>query len=128
MLDHVNLPVLDLEKSADFYIPIMEILGVSILYRDEAVIGFGREHWEFGIEQVIQPIPSIHIAFTARDAKTVQVFHTAAMQLGGKNNGTPGLRPEYGDTYYAAFITDPNGHNIEAVCRTTKRFTKNTGI
>jgi len=77
--------------------------------------GFGRGMPTFWIKQG-RPSPELHVAFAADDHATVAAFHRAALEAGGRDNGGPGLRPEYHPTYYGAFVLDPDGHNLEAVC------------
>lgn len=116
MIDHVNLPVSDLDASFRFYETVLNQLGHAFLLRDGDAIGFGNDAWRFGIVQESAPIP-MHIAFTAQSADAVRAFHRAALSAGAQDNGAPGYREHYGPAYYAAFVLDPDGHNIEAVCR-----------
>ncbi len=117
MIDHFNLPVSDIDKSREFYEAVLESFGYSILLTEADVTGFGRETWLFGIVQEMGPIPPIHFAFKAKTHDEVQSFYRAALALGARSNGAPGYRVEYGPTYYSAYILDPDGHNVEAVCR-----------
>lgn len=125
IFDHVSLPVSDFEKSKAIYVATLAPLGVSIQYEESAettgttaFVGFGTdqgpEFWIGGIMK--EPRHMSHVAFRARDRKTVDAFHAAALTAGGQDNGAPGLRPHYGEHYYGAFILDPDGVNIEAVC------------
>ena len=84
--------------------------------QDGAAVGFGCECWRFGIVQMARSIPRLHLAFEAPSRAHVDRFFEAAPQAGGRDNGGPGLR-SYDESYYAAFVLDPDGHNIEAVCR-----------
>ena len=117
MLDHFNLPVSNIQKSAAFYVPVLASLNMFVLYREADVIGFGKDSWEFGIVEETEKFPRIHVAFSASSQTAVREFYRIALQIGGRNNGEAGLRPEYGSQYYAAYVLDPDGHNIEAVCR-----------
>lgn len=118
MIDHFNLPVSDLEKSARFYETVLKTLGYPVLFRDNDAIGFGAQSWEFGIAQEEGTLQNIHVAFRANNNKDVSAFYQAAIDAGAQCNGKPGYRSEYGPNYFAAFVIDANGHNVEAVCRT----------
>ncbi len=98
MFDHVGLPVSDFARSLSFYRAALEPLGYGLESHDAQAGG------------------ALHLAFQAKDRASVQRFHAAALAAGGKDNGKPGPRPSYGETYYAAFVLDPDGHNVEAVC------------
>jgi catechol 2,3-dioxygenase-like lactoylglutathione lyase family enzyme len=114
-IDHVKLPVADLAASRGFYSAALAPLGYELVYESETSLGYGRDDREpFAIEQTAAPAVGTHIAFTAFDQGMVDAFHAAALAAGGRENGEPGLRP-YGGEYYAAFVLDPDGHNIEAV-------------
>lgn len=117
MIDHFNLPVSDLKLSSDFYEVTLANLSVPLLMRDKDAIGFGNNAWEFGIVEESREIIKMHVAFVANSRQNVQKFYAAALQAGGTDNGSPGLRVEYGPSYYSAYVLDPDGHNIEAVCR-----------
>ncbi len=117
MIDHVNFPVLELRASRAFYEPLMAVLGMQLLYEDDEVLGFGSQHWVFGLIVQEAPISPLHLAFKVSDEQRVRAFHAEGLRRGGQSNGDPGLRPEYGQQYYAAYLKDPDGHNIEAVCR-----------
>lgn len=116
-IDHVNLPVLDLRTSEKFYQAALAPLGLSIIGRDADAIGWGRENWNFGIVPASRAIDPLHIAFSAPSRHAVDGFYEAGLKAGGTDNGRPGPRPEYGPNYYAAYLLDPNGHNVEALCR-----------
>jgi catechol 2,3-dioxygenase-like lactoylglutathione lyase family enzyme len=114
-LGHVKLPVTDLEASRRFYAAALGAFGWEIVFDGPRSLGFGPSGKEpFAVEQTDAPAVGTHIAFDAPDEATVDAFHAAAVAAGGRDNGPPGLRP-YGDHYYAAFVLDPDGHNIEAV-------------
>ncbi len=85
--------------------------------QDGDAIGFGTDTWRFGIVATPAPFPSLHLAFTATSRIAIDRFFEAATSLGARSNGSPGVRPHYDPEYYAAFVLDPDGHNIEAVCR-----------
>ena len=120
MIDHVTVGVSDLARSRAFYARALLPLGF-------AQIGPGREgspEIEFGLEEAPNFAIStayatgapVHVAFAADRREQVDAFHAAAIAAGGRDNGPPGLRPEYSDGYYGAFVIDPDGHNVEAVC------------
>jgi catechol 2,3-dioxygenase-like lactoylglutathione lyase family enzyme len=114
-LGHVKLPVSDLAVSRAFYSEALAPLGFELVYDGTRSLGFGPPPLElFAVELSHEPILGVHIAFNAVDRASVDAFHTAALAAGGRDNGAPGLRP-YGESYYAAFVLDPDGHNIEAV-------------
>jgi catechol 2,3-dioxygenase-like lactoylglutathione lyase family enzyme len=119
-LGHIKLQVTDLEASRRFYFyaAALGAFGWEIVYDGPTSLGFGPSGKEpFAVEQTDAPAVGTHIAFDAPDEATVDAFHAAALAAGGRDNGAPGLRP-YGDHYYAAFVLDPDGHNIEAVFQT----------
>jgi catechol 2,3-dioxygenase-like lactoylglutathione lyase family enzyme len=116
ILDHVGFNVADFDKSRAFYVAALAPLGITMLFGDEKWAMFGRDGaGAFWVGQM-GPVPGpIHLAFAAADRAAVRAFHAAALAAGGKDNGGPGLR-DYHPNYYGAFIIDPDGHNIEAVC------------
>lgn len=116
MIDHINLPVLDLGRSRRFYTAVLAPLGLKFLLADGEAIGFGKSNWQFGLMPGKPPIPRVHVAFHANSHAAVDAFYQAALAAGATPNGEPGPRPQYDATYYAAFVLDPDGHNIEAVC------------
>lgn len=117
MLDHFNLPVSDLERSRVFYESVLAPLGLRLLARDGTAFGFGEQTWSFGIVACAVPFATVHLAFAAHSRQQVDQFFAAALAAGARPNGPPGLRPVYDPDYYAAFVFDPDGHNVEAVCR-----------
>ncbi len=117
MIDHINIPVSDLTAARAFYDAVLTPLGYACIAEDGDAVGYGHDNWSFGIVQADAPVTPLHIAFTAPSREAVTAFHTAALKAGGTCNGVPGARPQYGTSYFAAFITDPDGHNIEAVAR-----------
>jgi catechol 2,3-dioxygenase-like lactoylglutathione lyase family enzyme len=116
MLDHLGVPVSDFERSKRFYAAALSPLGYELIMEPGvSVAGFGR--WgkpDFWISQG-EPGQALHIAFAADDRATVDAFHEVAIAAGARDNGGPGLRPEYHRNYYGAFVFDPDGNNIEAV-------------
>jgi catechol 2,3-dioxygenase-like lactoylglutathione lyase family enzyme len=116
MIDHVGLRVTDFTRSKEFYERALAPLGYVLVKEfGAAAAGFGAERRPvFWISQGA-PAP-VHVAIAAADRATVEAFHAAALAAGGRDNGAPGLRPQYHADYYAAFVYDPDGNNIEAVC------------
>ncbi len=118
MLDHVTIGVTDVEYSKAFYDQALTPLGIRRLYAEAGTFaGYGsggKAYFWIGLRST--PQTSTHIAFATSDRAVVDAFHAAALKAGGKDNGPPGLRPHYHPNYYGAFVLDPDGHNIEAVC------------
>jgi len=119
MLDHVTIGVEDIALSIRFYDQALQPLGIMRLYGDgDHFAGYGirpKAFFWIGIRNT--PQTGAHIAFATNDRATVDRFYEAAIAAGGKDNGPPGIRPHYDPDYYGAFVLDPDGHNIEAVCR-----------
>ena len=125
MIDHVGFKVGDFERSKAFYERALAPLGYALVMEvtpemtgtDSRHAGFGADRkpelW-IGTGDVTHG--SLHIALLAKDRPAVDAFHAAALAAGGTDNGAPGLRPIYHPDYYGAFVRDPDGHNIEAVC------------
>jgi catechol 2,3-dioxygenase-like lactoylglutathione lyase family enzyme len=131
MLDHVGFPVSDYIRSKAFYATALAPLGYLLLMEvtqtgnEHPAAGFGADgrpdFWIGGEGGLGRPL---HIAFTAKDRASVDAFHRAALTAGGKDNGAPGLRPHYHANYYGAFVLDPDGHNVEAVCHSVQPATQ----
>jgi len=120
MFDHVQIKVEDLNKSRPFYEAVLGALGYEVVFEAEGVVvGIGNNpHDMFEIRQATASVPvskATHIAFIAKSETAVRAFHSAALAHGATDNGPPGLRPIYEEGYFAAFVIDPNGHNLEAV-------------
>ena len=117
ILDHLGFAVADFDRSRAFYVAALAPLGIEILMEEEDWAMMGRpgmpQFW-FGASGSV-PGP-IHLAFSATDRAQVDAFHEAALAAGGTDNGAPGIREVYHPDYYGAFVIDPDGHNIEAVC------------
>jgi catechol 2,3-dioxygenase-like lactoylglutathione lyase family enzyme len=114
MIEHVSLRTTDVSKSRKFYEAVLKPLGYHVEYDYPDAVGFmAQGHTSFWVTQGKVGTPG-HIAFRARTRKAVDDFYRAAMKAGGKDNGAPGLR-DYSSTYYAAFVIDRDGHNMEAV-------------
>ncbi|HVH81398.1 MAG TPA: VOC family protein [Stellaceae bacterium] len=118
MIDHITLGVTDLDRSRDFYDRALAPLGIERLYADgENYSGYGIPPKAFfWIGRRAEVLTGAHVAFAAPDRATVHAFYEAAIAAGGRDNGAPGLRPQYRADYYGAFVLDPDGYNIEAVC------------
>jgi len=117
MIDHTGVSVADVAKSKAFYRAALAPLGYELLHELEKFAGFGvAPKPDFWIGEGTPNVPSIHVAFRAETRAQVDAFHKAAMAAGGRDNGAPGLRPHYHPNYYGAFVLDPDGHNVEAVC------------
>jgi len=125
MIDHIGFPVPDYARSKAFYESALAPLGYSLIMEVAAAhtesgspaAGFGRQgkpdFW-IGGEGGLKG--TLHVAIAADDRRTVDAFYRAALAAGGRDNGAPGLRPQYHPNYYGAFVLDPDGHNVEAVC------------
>lgn len=122
MIDHINLLVSDIERSKRFFQEALSPLGYELLMEHRiSGAGFGQAGKpDFWIKQGVLS-SAIHVAFASPDRATVDAFHDAAIAAGGRDNGSPGLRPEYHSTYYGAYVLDPDGNNIEAVCHRPER-------
>jgi catechol 2,3-dioxygenase-like lactoylglutathione lyase family enzyme len=118
MFDHVGITVSDLEQSRAFYAAALAPLGIREVMQFESFVGFGVEKPQFWIVEGRPALsqPRVHVAFATQSRLEVDTFHRAAMAAGGVDNGPPGLRPEYHENYYGAFVLDPDGYNVEAVC------------
>jgi catechol 2,3-dioxygenase-like lactoylglutathione lyase family enzyme len=119
MFDHVGLNVSDYGHSRSFYEGALAQLGYSVMmaHKEWKLAGFGTgAKPEFWICQREPLTNGAHIAFQSPDRATVDAFHAAALASGGQDNGAPGPRPEYHAGYYSAFVLDPDGNNVEAVC------------
>ena len=132
MLDHVSLRVADYDRSKKFYEAALAPLGYTLLMESASGAGFRKEFIpDFWIKQG-EPMnfegragppefpgcggPAVHVAFVSADRGMVDAFYRAALAAGARDNGAPGLRPNYHPNYYGAFVLDPDGYNIEAVC------------
>lgn len=124
MIDHMGVAVRDFAASKAFYLKALEPLGYSLVMEVPAEVTGGHpaaglgvggkpDFWIGGTDATIVPL---HVAFHANHRADVDAFYAAAIAAGGRDNGKPGLRPHYHANYYGAFVLDPDGHNIEAVC------------
>jgi catechol 2,3-dioxygenase-like lactoylglutathione lyase family enzyme len=119
MLDHVGFSVSDYERSKAFYEKALAPLGLTLLMEPVPEIGgFGEDQKPFFWIGTRDPAPQseLHVAFAVDDRETVDAFHAAALEAGGTDNGPPGVRELYHPNYYGAYVRDPDGNNIEAVC------------
>ena len=118
-LDHIGLPVTDLDASVRFYRAALAPVGISQLGAGDRHAAFGIGAMPYLIIRLAAAVSApVHVAFIADHRADVDAFHAAAIAAGGADNGAPGLRPDYHAAYYAAFVLDPDGHNIEAVKHT----------
>ncbi len=117
MLAHVAVNVTDLSAAKRFYLEALAPFGYRVVFEQEGVVAyFADAHGlDFGIGQR-PPIGGAHVAFHSGDRETVDLFYEAALAAGGADNGPPGIREQYDPNYYAAYVLDPDGNNIEAVC------------
>jgi catechol 2,3-dioxygenase-like lactoylglutathione lyase family enzyme len=126
MLDHIGFGVSDFARSKAFYLAALAPLGYGVVMEftpgpGEQHLGLGppeRPYFWIGTGPTLKGKGPLHVAFVAKDRAAVDAFYRAAMAAGGKDNGPPGLRPHYHPNYYGAFVLDPDGHNVEAVCHT----------
>jgi catechol 2,3-dioxygenase-like lactoylglutathione lyase family enzyme len=123
MIDHIGFPVSNYERSKAFYTKTLSPLGYSLIIEidqtenDQPAAGFGTGgkpvFWIGGEGGLNRPL---HVAITTKNRAAVDAVYKTALAAGGRDNGPPGLRPHYHANYYAAFVLDPDGHNVEAVC------------
>jgi catechol 2,3-dioxygenase-like lactoylglutathione lyase family enzyme len=120
MIDHVSVPVADLERSRAFYAAALAPLGYRVLLEPHPrAVGLGADRPDLWLALLEPGAPSparVHVALGVETTALVDAFHTAALAAGGADNGGPGPRPIYHPRYYGAFVLDPDGHNVEAVC------------
>jgi len=121
MIDHLSIGVRDVARAKRFYDAVLAPLGYTCLSASEGSLGYGDAAVALWIGAADRPVPAdeksgLHVCFAAPTRKSVDAFHAAALAAGGSDNGAPGLRPGYADSYYAAFAADPDGYRIEAYC------------
>ncbi len=118
MYDHIGLHVADMDASVRFYTAALAPLGCVLCSRDDSAASFGpKDNPALWLYPAPGRRPSgVHVAFRAPDRAAVGRFHAEGAKAGGRDNGGPGLRPDYSPTYYGAFLLDPDGNNVEAVC------------
>jgi catechol 2,3-dioxygenase-like lactoylglutathione lyase family enzyme len=120
MIDHVSVAVRDLDRAARFYEHVLGAIDYSMLEARPATVGFGKTYPEFWINlrngmARVEADSGVHVGLRVRTTELVDAFHAAAVAAGGTSDGAPGMRPQHGEGYYAAFIRDPDGNRIEAV-------------
>lgn len=121
MIDHVSVGVADIARSRKFYDAALQPLGYRCLSESEDSLGYGAETAALWLLKVAQPVAEdeksgLHFCIVAPTRKSVEAFYKAAVRTGGRDNGPPGLRTDYGRDYFAAFVIDPDGYRIEAYC------------
>jgi catechol 2,3-dioxygenase-like lactoylglutathione lyase family enzyme len=123
VIDHTGLNVSDFQKSKAFYLRALAPLGYAVImelpreFAPDGAMGVGvPPKPDFWVAGGIPQSPRLHVAFRAQSRAQVDAFYAAAIAAGGRDNGPPGIRPHYHPNYYGAFVLDPDGHNIEAVC------------
>ncbi len=117
MFDHVVFGVRDYAASKAFYLAALAPIGLAVLAEGAPGIGVGADGQQsLCLFRTAEKPAHLHLAFVAESREQVQAFYRAALAAGGRDNGAPGLRPNYTGKYYAAFVLDPDGHNIEVVC------------
>jgi catechol 2,3-dioxygenase-like lactoylglutathione lyase family enzyme len=121
MIDHIAIGVRDIEVAKAFYDAVLKPLGLQRLYEGPDFAAYGRDDKDdLSIYQGGEgwcPDPKVHIAFCAKSREAVEAFHRQGMEAGGKDDGAPAIREDFADDYFAAFLKDPDGQRIEAVCR-----------
>lgn len=121
MIDHVSIGVRDIPRAKAFYDAALKPLGYTCLSASDTSLGYGADTVALWLGKSESPVPAdsksgLHFCFRAPTRKSVAAFHKAALAEGGRDNGKPGVREDYGAGYYAAFIVDPDGYRIEAYC------------
>lgn len=121
MLNHISLGVKDIARTRTFYDAALKPLGYTRLSDGETSLGYGAKTVALWIGRSERPVPAdersgLHVCFDAPSRAAVDAFHKAALAAGGRDNGQPGLRADYGPDYYAAFVVDPDGYRLEAYC------------
>jgi catechol 2,3-dioxygenase-like lactoylglutathione lyase family enzyme len=117
MIDHTGIAVSDAARSKAFYRAALAPLGYAVIMEFGDATGFGvPPKPDFWMGKALGAVSHVHVAFRAETRAQVDAFYQAALAAGGRDNGAPGLRPHYHEHYYAAFVLDPDAHNIEVVC------------
>lgn len=121
MIDHVSIGVSDVQRSGAFYDAALTPLGYTRLSDDEGSVGYGKSRVEFYANVAGKPVrpdmeSGLHFCFKAPSRKSVDRFHAAALATGGRDDGAPGPREDYGPNYYAAYVVDPDGYRVEGYC------------
>ena len=121
MIDHLSIGVRDMKAARKFYDAALGTLGYKCLSPGDDFAGYGDRSAVFWLLTAEHPVPAdpksgLHVCFAASSRAAVDAFHAKALAAGGKDNGEPGLRPDYDANYYAAFVVDPDGYRLEAYC------------
>lgn len=121
MFDHISIGVRDANTSKRFYDAALKPLGYTCLSQSPGSLGYGAQSVVLWVNEAPRPVPAdeksgLHFCFAAPTRDSVAAFHAAALREGGSDNGKPGLRADYGENYYAAFVIDPDGYRLEAYC------------
>jgi catechol 2,3-dioxygenase-like lactoylglutathione lyase family enzyme len=124
MIDHLTLKVSDLDKAKAFYAAALGPLGYAVMMEFGELSGLGAGHPDLWLRRDPENVRPTHLAFRAKDRRAVDAFHEAALAAGATDNGKPGVREEYTPTYYAAFVLDADGHNLEVVCHAPPEATR----
>lgn len=128
MLDHISIPVFDLDRAAPFYDAVLATIGLCRRKEHADGIGYGPATRPAPVFWILRregdgsasPGAGLHVSFQAPDRSSVNAFHDTALSCGGRDAGGPGLRPQYTMPFYGAFVLDPDGFKIEAVCRASE--------
>jgi catechol 2,3-dioxygenase-like lactoylglutathione lyase family enzyme len=121
MFDHISIGVSNISQTKQFYDVVLKPLGYSCLSDGETSLGYGKDQVQLWMNLTKKPVKAdldsgLHFCFVAPTRKSVDAFHKAALATGGRDNGKPGVRDDYDENYYAAFVIDPDGYRIEAYC------------
>jgi catechol 2,3-dioxygenase-like lactoylglutathione lyase family enzyme len=121
MLDHISIGVRDIKRARSFYDAALKPLGYACVSDYGTALGYGAQQAALWVGEAKKPVPAdpesgLHICFAAPTRAGVDAFHAAALKAGGRDNGKPGIRADYGPNYYAAFVVDPDGYRLEAYC------------
>ena len=121
MFDHISLGVRDIRRAKTFYDAALGALGYARLNESADSLGYGKDAVGLWIGATDSPVPAdpksgLHVCFSAPNRESVARFHAAALANGGRDNGKPGIRADYAPNYYAAFVIDPDGYRLEALC------------
>jgi len=121
MLDHISIGVRDIKRARSFYDAALKPLGYACVSDYGTMLGYGAQQAALWVGETKKPVPAdpesgLHVCFSAPTRASVDTFHAAALKAGGRDNGKPGIRADYGPNYYAAFVVDPDGYRLEAYC------------
>lgn len=124
MIDHLSIGVRSIAATRRFYDSALQPLGYKAMSESPGSLGYGKDAVQLWMYETDRPVVAdeksgLHVCFTAPTRKSVDAFHAGALESGGRDNGRPGLRADYGADYYAAFVVDPDGYRLEAYCSKT---------